>query len=156
MAGLQLSSVGHRQRSERGTNFAGLIAHIRELAVTLSQCSDVELHSEAANIRAEFSRTVNQSAPELLVAGTALAFEALRRAHNVELYDVQLAAVLNLAQGRIAQMQTGEGKTFVAIATATHLALAGRGVHVMTPNVYLAERDCAKAQPVLKQFCVFR
>ena len=123
-----------------------MITHIRELAQSLSGCTSDQLHIEATNLRADFARTTKRTAPELWVAGTALAVEAMRRAHGVQLYDVQLTAVLNLAQGRIAQMQTGEGKTFVAIATATLLALAGRGVHVMSPNVYLAERDCEKIQ----------
>ena len=137
--------------SGSGNASAVMISHIRELAESLSSCLDSELQAEAANLRTEFARSVKQYAPELLVAGTALAVEALRRAHQIQLYDVQLQAVLNLAQGRIAQMQTGEGKTFVAIATATHLAIAGRGVHVITPNAYLAERDCEKAGPVLQQ-----
>ena len=88
-------------------------------------------------------------APDVLVAGLAVAAEALRRSHGVELFDVQIHAAVELARGRIAQMQTGEGKTFVAITVAAHLALAGRGVHVATPNAYLAERDCALAEPVL-------
>lgn len=86
---------------------------------------------------------------ELLIGGLSLACEALRRSKGIQLYDVQLLAVLELAQGRIAQMQTGEGKTFVAIATAAVLALEGKGVHVMTPNSYLAERDAEEAAPVL-------
>jgi len=70
----------------------------------------------------------------------------VRRGHRIELYDFQLLAVIELARGHIAQMQTGEGKTFVAITTAAHLALAGRGVHVMPPNTYLAKRDAATAE----------
>ncbi|MCA9906053.1 MAG: preprotein translocase subunit SecA, partial [Anaerolineae bacterium] len=70
--------------------------------------------------------------------------------HGAELYDVQLYAALMLCRGCIAQMQTGEGKTFVAIATAAHLSMAGRGVHVMTPNSYLADRDCRLAERALQ------
>ena len=128
-----------------------LIQHIRTLVASLATCTQPELHAEAANLRSEFAVKADHTAPELLVAGVALAFEALRRALDVELYDVQLSAVLHLVQGRIAQMQTGEGKTFVAVATAVYLAIPGRGVHVMTPNAYLAERDCEVAAPVLQQ-----
>ena len=86
----------------------------------------------------------------MLGAGIALANEALRRSQGINLYDVQLLAVIHLAHGRIAQMQTGEGKTFVAIAAAAHFALAGKGVHVMTPNSYLASRDFELAKSVLQ------
>lgn len=93
--------------------------------------------------------SVTHESPELLIAGAALAAEAVRRGHGVNLYEVQLLAVIHLAQGKVVQMQTGEGKTFVAIATAAIAALCGSGVHVMTPNAYLAERDRDKAKQAL-------
>lgn len=145
------SQAASSTRRSKSPAAAKLLPHIRELANSLSTCTQAELHSEAASLRAEFATKSDHTAPELLVAGIALAFEALRRAHGIELYDVQLSAVLDLAKGRIAQMQTGEGKTFVAVTTAVHLAIPGRGVHVMTPNAYLAERDCEVALPVLQQ-----
>lgn len=128
-----------------------LIQHIRSLASSLQSLSESELQLEAAHLRSQFCAAAEVNSPEQLVAGMAVVFEALRRAHDVRLYDVQLMAVLSLAQGRIAQMQTGEGKTFVAIATAAFLAIPGRGVHVMTPNSYLAERDCELAVSVLAE-----
>ncbi|MCR9199921.1 MAG: helicase-related protein [Planctomycetaceae bacterium] len=128
-----------------------MVAPVRSLARSLQPLSADELIREAAHLRTEFCAAPQSGQPEQLVAGIALVFEALRRAHKVELYDVQLTAVLQLAQGHIAQMQTGEGKTFVAIATAGFLAIPGSGVHVMTPNSYLAERDCNLAIPVMQQ-----
>lgn len=128
---------GRRQTDERL-----LIPHIGELTELLHRCDRSELAAEAMTLRQELSRGTDPSTPEILVSGVSLAAEALRRAHGIELYDVQLLAVLHLARGCVAQMQTGEGKTFVAITTALHLAMAGRGVHVVTPNTYLAQRDC--------------
>ncbi|MEZ6129065.1 MAG: hypothetical protein R3C59_10300 [Planctomycetaceae bacterium] len=127
-----------------------LIPHIRELATSLHNCDSSQFLAEADSVRREIASGGNPAAPELLVAGIALAVDALRRSLQVALYDEQLLAVIHLAQGRIAQMHTGEGKTFAAIAVAAHLALAGRGVHVMTPNSYLAERDCRTAAEVLQ------
>ena len=150
MTGVSSTSAAPQRRSH-GRNASALIPHIRVLAESLATCTSDQLHAEARSVRNEMAVGVEPAAPEMLVAGIALASEALRRALSVNLYDVQLLAVINLAQGRIAQMQTGEGKTFAAIATAAHLALAGRGVHVMTPNSYLAQRDCEKAQAVLRQ-----
>jgi preprotein translocase subunit SecA len=106
---------------------------------------------ETEGIRSEIAKGAELTSPDVLVAGISLTSEALRRSLSVNLYDAQLAAVIQLSWGHIAQMQTGEGKTFAAIATAGHLALAGRGVHVMTPNTYLAERDGDTAHAVLSE-----
>jgi preprotein translocase subunit SecA len=60
---------------------------------------------------------------------------------GLDMFDVQLRGALALANGRIAQMQTGEGKTLAAVPAVVWFAKAGRGVHVMTVNDYLARRD---------------
>lgn len=151
MSGNQTTANRPVASSKAARKIESLIPHIRGLVETLEACTPSELHAEAASLRTQFAAHADHSAPELLVAGIALSVEALRRAHSISLYDVQLQAVLNLANGRIAQMHTGEGKTFVAVATAAHLAIAGRGVHVMTPNSYLAERDCEVAGPVFRE-----
>jgi preprotein translocase subunit SecA len=69
--------------------------------------------------------------------------EASRRMLKERHYDVQLIGGLALAKGRIAEMRTGEGKTLVATLAATLRALAGKGVHLVTVNDYLARRDAA-------------
>lgn len=73
----------------------------------------------------------------------ALAREAARRTLGEPHYDVQLVGGLVLAQGRIAEMRTGEGKTLAATVAAITHALAGKGVHIVTVNDYLARRDSA-------------
>lgn len=151
MSGIQSTASKPASYRKADRKSEALIPHIRALVETLKICTQAELQAESANLRTQFAAHSDHSASELLVAGIALAVEALRRAHSISLYDVQLLAVLNLAKGRIAQMHTGEGKTFVAVATAAHLAIAGRGVHVMTPNSYLAERDCEAATPVFRE-----
>ncbi|MCA9085468.1 MAG: hypothetical protein KDA81_15505 [Planctomycetaceae bacterium] len=147
---LDAKNVSGRQTGSRVPVFnvrdaASLIPHIRELARSLESCREDDLQRETGHLRQQLIQGLSVSSPEMLVAGISLAVEALRRSHGVCLYDVQLRAVISLCHGCIAQMQTGEGKTFVAIATAIHLALPGRGVHVMTPNSYLAERDAELA-----------
>ena len=77
----------------------------------------------------------------------ALIAESVRRSHGLVPYDVQLHAGLVLAEGRVAEMATGEGKTLVALLPAFCFALEGRGAHVATVNSYLAERDCEFARP---------
>ena len=74
----------------------------------------------------------------------ACAAEAVRRATGRTLYEVQLQGGLAIARGQIAEMATGEGKTLTAAIPAVLLAAEFGGVHVMTPSLYLAERDFAE------------
>ena len=128
-------------RSLANADSGELIPHIRALAKTLEAASESQLIGEVGEVRRELARGHSSSEPHLLVAGLALACEALRRTKGILLYDVQLIAAMAMSRRCIAQMQTGEGKTFVALTAAMHSAMAGRGVHVITPNTYLAERD---------------
>ena len=77
--------------------------------------------------------------------------EAAARALNMPHYDVQLLAGLAMAKNAIAEMATGEGKTLVATLPACYFALFKKGVHVMTVNAYLAERDCNLMRPLYQQ-----
>lgn len=64
------------------------------------------------------------------------------------MYDVQLLAASTLISGRVAEMQTGEGKTISAVPAAVYGGIRGEGTHVATPNDYLAQRDCEELKPV--------
>ena len=140
-----------RRQSSGNSDSADPLPHVQTLSELLRDSSDEELLTEANHLRRQFSRGRAFYKPEMLIAGVALASEALRRAHGITLFDVQLQAVLSLGLGAVVQMQTGEGKTFVAVTVACHLALSGRGVHVITPKAYLAERDCETAAAVLQR-----
>jgi preprotein translocase subunit SecA len=82
-----------------------------------------------------------QALDEILPDAFAVVREAGRRAVNMRHFDVQLIGGMVLHQGKIAEMKTGEGKTLVATLPCYLNALAGRGVHVVTVNDYLAKRD---------------
>ena len=112
------------------------------------------LREEFVGLSDEALRTRIQEARErALVAGVtaeadlplifACVREASRRSLRQPHFDVQLMGGLALLQGKIAEMRTGEGKTLVATLPATFHALAGKGVHVVTVNDYLARRDGA-------------
>ncbi len=73
----------------------------------------------------------------------AIVAEAARRVLGLEMFDVQLRGALAMANGRIAEMATGEGKTLACTPAVAWFAKSGRGVHVMTVNDYLARRDAA-------------
>jgi preprotein translocase subunit SecA len=115
------------------------VRYIQARIPALAALSDKELTKHAKSLGWQARSGV--AAQELLIDGFALASEAIRRTLSIQLYPVQLYAGLALQAGQIVEMQTGEGKTVTAVAPVFVRALEGRGVHVMTSNEYLAERD---------------
>src|SRR5437588_2957990 len=89
-----------------------------------------------------------QDLDELLIEAFALCREASRRAVGLRHFDVQLVGGIVLHQGKIAEMKTGEGKTLVASLALYLNALAGKGVHLVTVNDYLARRDAGWMAPI--------
>src|SRR5438477_1822073 len=92
--------------------------------------------------------TLKEALDEILPEAFAVVREAGRRTLNMRHFDVQLIGGMVLHQGKIAEMKTGEGKTLVATAPVYLNALAGRGVHIVTVNDYLAKRDRQWMGPV--------
>lgn len=128
----------------------GRIEKIRTVGQGLSSLHDDDLAQRMADLRiraVEGTPVTNQA---IIVPAYALVVEAARRVLGITLYDVQLLAGLVLAGRSIAEMQTGEGKTFVAMLPAALHALRGEGVHVMTVNSYLAARDFESLAPVYR------
>ncbi|OED36977.1 hypothetical protein AB834_02425 [PVC group bacterium (ex Bugula neritina AB1)] len=89
----------------------------------------------------EFNKSKESLLDEFLEEAFAIVREAGKRILNMRHYDVQLMGAIVLHQGKIAEMTTGEGKTLVATLSVYLNALTGKGVHVVTVNDYLAERD---------------
>jgi preprotein translocase subunit SecA len=85
---------------------------------------------------------------DLLPEAFAMAREAARRVLGERHYDVQLLGGIVLHHGKIMEMKTGEGKTLSSVTSAYLNSLTGRGVHIITVNDYLAERDAAWMRPV--------
>jgi preprotein translocase subunit SecA len=126
--------------------------------------SDQELKARFAELRAQVQEQVKDTEPgdatykELLkkvldpaiVPAFALVREAGRRFLNMRHFDVQLIGGMVLHDGKIAEMKTGEGKTLVATLPAALNALAGRGVHAVTVNDYLARRDAEWMSPLYR------
>jgi len=106
---------------------------------------------EDADPAADDYRTRMQAALEpVLVPAFAAVREAGRRKLNMRHFDVQLIGGIVLHEGKIAEMKTGEGKTLVATLPAYLNALAGRGVHIVTVNDYLARRDAEWMSPIFR------
>ena len=115
------------------------VARINDLEPSVAALSDGELRARTAALRERVTR--GESLDDVLPDAFAVCREAGRRALNMRHFDVQLIGGMVLHSGRIAEMKTGEGKTLVATLPAYLNALAGRGVHVVTVNDYLARRD---------------
>ena len=79
---------------------------------------------------------------EMLIYSYALVREASERVMNMRHFDEQILGGIALHKGKIAEMKTGEGKTLVATLPAYLNSLTGNGVHIITVNDYLANRDC--------------
>ena len=114
----------------------------------LQLLSDDLLRAKTDDFRARLAAGVNleQLQPEAF----ALVREAARRVLKMRHFDVQLVGGLALHEGKIAEMRTGEGKTLVATLPAYLNALPGKGVHVVTVNEYLAQRDADWMGPVYR------
>src|SRR5690349_12922694 len=118
--------------------------------------SDDELHHPDLERRRELAKArrrrdlaaIQAGLDDILPEAFAMAREAMVRTLGMRHFDVQLIGGTVLHQGKIAEMRTGEGKTLVAPLAAILNAIAGRGVHVVTVNDYLARRDQQWMGPV--------
>ena len=109
-----------------------------------TELEGVEASELISRIQAVSRRTEGNPVKDADIAEVfALVREAARRTLKERHYDAQLIGGLVLAKGKIAEMRTGEGKTLVATLAVTLRALAGKGIHVVTVNDYLARRDGA-------------
>jgi preprotein translocase subunit SecA len=117
-----------------------LVGRINELEPRFQAMKDEELPRLTAKWKEEV-QAKGRPLDELLPEAFALVREASVRALGMRHFDVQLIGGMVLHEGKIAEMKTGEGKTLVATLPCYLNALAGRGVHVVTVNDYLARRD---------------
>ena len=116
-----------------------IIQKIESLDVEMQKLTDAELRAKTQ----EFKNRLNngETLDDLLPEAFAVVREAANRVLGMKHYRVQLIGGVVLHQGRIAEMKTGEGKTLVATLPVYLNALTGNGVHVVTVNDYLAQRD---------------
>ena len=115
------------------------VAAINALEPDMLALSDDELRARTDAFRRRLDE--GETLDDILVEAFAVVREAARRALGERPFDVQLMGAMVLHQGKIAEMKTGEGKTLVATMPAYLNALEGRGVHIVTVNDYLAQRD---------------
>src|SRR2546430_12543773 len=117
----------------------GRIEAINALEPEMQQLADSEFPLRTEKFKKRLAE--GETLDELLVEAFALCREAGRRTLNMRHFDMQLVGGMVLHEGKIAEMKTGEGKTLVATLPVYLNALTGKGVHVVTVNDYLANRD---------------
>src|SRR3982075_2186833 len=141
-----------------------LIASINALEPEMKALSDEDLKLRFAELKARLREQLKDADPgespfrglmqkalePTIGPAFALVREAARRFLNMRHFDVQLIGGMVLHDGKIAEMKTGEGKTLVATLPAALNALAGRGVHIVTVNDYLARRDAEWMSPLYR------
>ena len=116
-----------------------LVDQVNSFEASITPLSDTELQGKTAQFKARLQD--GETLDDLLPEAFAVVREAAKRTLGQRHYDVQIMGGAALHLGNIAEMRTGEGKTLVATLPSYLNALAGRGVHVVTVNDYLAERD---------------
>src|SRR5437667_3397635 len=141
-----------------------VIAAINAREAEVHPLSNEELKTRFAELRAQvqvqlkdadpaepsYKEELQKALEPAIVPAFALVREAGRRFLNMRHFDVQLIGGIVLHEGKIGEMKTGEGKTLVATLPAVLNALAGRGVHIVTVNDYLARRDAEWMSPLYK------
>src|SRR5262245_60810528 len=128
--------LGEGRRMKR---LAEQAAYITTLAPDFNKLSDAELRGKTGEFKQRFEN--GEELEELLFEAFAAVREARLRESDQRIFDVQMMGGIVLHEGDIAEMKTGEGKTFVASLPLYLNALPGNGVHLVTVNDYLAQRD---------------
>ncbi len=116
-----------------------IVAEVNVLEDSMRALGERELQAKTGELRRRLEQ--GETLDDLLPEAFAVVRETSRRVLGMRHFDVQLMGGIVLHQGRIAEMKTGEGKTLVATLPVYLNALAGKGVHVVTVNDYLAKRD---------------
>ena len=167
MIGIIISKVIGTKNEREMKRLWPIVAQVSALEPAMQKLSDAELRAKTSEFRQRVQESIQRAAPndvdeqpvesttskakrdpileealdEILPEAFAVVREAGRRVLNMRHFDVQLIGGTVLHQGKISEMKTGEGKTLVATLPVYLNALAGKGVHVVTVNDYLAKRD---------------
>src|SRR5437773_2364636 len=140
-----IAAINEREAEVRSLSDEGLKTHFAELRTQVQ-----EQLKDADPAEPAYKTQLQKALEPAMVPAFALVREAGRRFLNMRHFDVQLIGGIVLHEGKISEMKTGEGKTLVATLPAVLNALAGRGVHIVTVNDYLARRDAEWMSPLYR------
>ncbi len=146
MFGKFLTKIFGSRNERLVRQYSKAVQAINALEPAMQALSDEQLRAKTDEFKARLAKgeTLDQLLPEAFAAVR----EASRRTLGLRHFDVQMIGGMVLHNGKIAEMRTGEGKTLVATSAVYLNALAGKGVHVVTVNDYLAKRDANWMRPV--------
>jgi preprotein translocase subunit SecA len=139
MLGALAKKIFGSANDRRLKTYGPKVAAINALEPEVSALSDEALRARTEMFKAELA--AGKTLDDILIPAFATVREAAKRTLGQRHFDVQLIGGMVLHEGSIAEMKTGEGKTLVATLAVYLNALAGKGVHVVTVNDYLARRD---------------
>ncbi|WP_179995560.1 preprotein translocase subunit SecA [Acinetobacter sp. YH16053] len=125
-----------------------IVDKINALEPTISALSDADLSAKTEEFKQRYNK--GESLDKLLPEAFAVCREAAKRVMSMRHYDVQLIGGITLHEGKIAEMRTGEGKTLMGTLACYLNALSSQGVHVITVNDYLAQRDAELNRPLFE------
>lgn len=146
MIGKLIKAVFGSKNERELKRMGKVVVTINALEPEMKKLSDEQLKAKTTEFRERFAK--GETLDQLLPEAFAVVREAGQRALGMRHFDVQLIGGMTLHEGRIAEMRTGEGKTLVSTLPAYLHALAGKGVHIVTVNDYLAGRDANWMRPI--------
>ncbi len=149
MIGKVLKKIFGSKNERELKRLGKLVAGVNAFEPALEKLSDSELANKTVEFRARLEK--GETLDQLLPEAFACVRESARRTLGLRHFDVQMIGGMVLNAGKIAEMRTGEGKTLVATLPVYLNALVGKGVHVVTVNDYLANRDANWMRPVYEK-----
>lgn len=147
------TSLGRLCQRLNGQTIGNDLNRYSRILHEIKRCREIfheKTDSQLKDISGQLSFRARQedSLDDLLIEAYALVAEVVRRVLGIRPFDVQLIGGIVLHQGKLAEMQTGEGKTLTAVFPAFLNALTGKGVHILTFNDYLGRRDARWMGPI--------
>ncbi len=136
----------HQQTNKRNVRYERIVRLINQQGRDIDALSDARIEEEVADLRSRLSQDGFKD--ELVARAFAVVRELAWRTLGMRHFDVQLIGGWVMLNGKVAEMQTGEGKTLTATLPASVAALSGIPVHVITVNDYLVTRDAALLKPL--------
>ena len=146
MFGTMFSKIFGSKNKRELKRMGKVVTQIAALEESIQALSDAELQAKTGEFRERLEK--GETLDKLLPEAFAVTREASRRVMGMRHFDVQMIGGMTLHEGRIAEMRTGEGKTLTATLAVYLNALPGTGVHVVTVNDYLAQRDADWMRPL--------
>ncbi|MCD8379753.1 MAG: accessory Sec system translocase SecA2 [Lachnospiraceae bacterium] len=123
-----------------------ILNKIKRFSTAMGEISDEELQSQTFLLKERLK--AGEAEDAVMPAAYAAMYEAMRRVMGISLYDVQILGAIAMFEGKLAEMKTGEGKTFTAVLPLYMNALTGRSTILVTTNTYLAIRDADLLTPL--------